>query len=204
MKMGKARALLLAAAAMMSCGKGGGGAVTQDGGPGGQTNLVVSWTLAGAAAGSDACMAQGAAQIYVNLSGTIDPTLHESTTVECSLGSVTFSALAIDKLGEPYLEGTLLDAQGTSLAIVGVNVVPQVGATDVSLAFFSPQGTGGGGTTAAASSSSGGTSASTAAASSSSGGTSASTTAASSSSGGTSAASTTSSSSGNPDAGDGG
>jgi len=207
MKIRMARAMLLATAAIVSCGKGTGGSTTGstgDAGVEGPTNLVVSWTLAGSAASSATCMAQGAAQVFVNLSGTLDPTLHQSVTVDCATGTTSFPMLLVQDLGTPYLEGTLLDDKGVTvpMGIVGIDVTPMLGTTAVTLAFFAPQNTGGGGA--------GTTSSSTAASSST---TSSSSHAASSSSGGTGGASTTSSSSSSttasssgssPDAGDGG
>jgi hypothetical protein len=149
--------MVLAAAAIVSCGKGGGGtggAGGGDAGPHGPTNVVVSWTIAGMPADATACTAQGAAQIYLNLSGTVDPSLHQSTMVPCSMGTVTWSQLLVEKLGQPYLEGTLLDASGKMVAIAGVDVVPAVGTTDVTLPFFSAQEGGTGGMTTSSSSSS--------------------------------------------------
>ncbi len=151
--------------------------------------------------------AHGAQQIAITLSGTIDPSLHQSTTVDCSKGSVSFDQLLVQGLGTPYLEGTLLDAMGHSVAIAGVDVVPVLGTTKASLAFFAPSGSGGASSssTSAASTSAASTtaattsSASSSAASTSGGGSSSSTAAASSST-----AAATSSSSGGAGGGDGG
>ncbi len=132
--------------ALASCGKSGGSAGAGgdvDAGPMGPTNLVVTWTLAGMPASAATCTAHQAAQIYVNLSGTIDPTLHQTTTLDCATGTLTFSQLLVQDLGTPYLEGTLLDSMGATVTITGVDVVPTVGTTNVTLAFFAPQGTGG-------------------------------------------------------------
>jgi hypothetical protein len=202
MRIRMAGAMVLAAVAIVSCGKGGGGGGgaggDADAGPHGPTDIVVSWTLAGMPADATTCMAQGSSQIYLNLSGTIDPSLHQSTTVPCSMGSVTWSQLLVENLGQPYLEGTLLDASGTMVAIVGVDVVPTVGMTNVTLPFFGPNdgGTGGMTTTSSSSSSSSTTSTGTggdAGTSSSSSGGDAGTGGASSSSSSSSSSSTTSS-----------
>ncbi len=206
MKMRRARSLVLATAAIVSCGKGaGGGTSSGDAGLHGPTNLVVTWTLAGKPADAAGCMAHGAVMTYVNLSGTIDPTLHQTQTLDCSAGTVTFSNLLVEDLGMPYLEGTLLDDMGTAVQTTGLDVTPALGTTNVTLAFFGPQGTGGGGmggsptTTSSHASSSGG--------GGGGGGGGAATTASStaaSSAGGTGGAATTSSSSGIMDAGGGG
>jgi hypothetical protein len=207
MKLGRARALLLVTAAIMSCGKGGGSmGSTGDAGVNGPTNLVVSWTLAGKPASAATCMAGGAAQIFINLSGTIDPTLHQSTMVDCSMGTFTFGKLLVEDLGtSSYLEGTLLDATGMAVpsGLVGVTVLPTLGTTDVTLAFFAPSGAGGGGMGGApASSSSSQAASSSHAASSSSGGHGGASAAASSSSSAaaSSSSSSSASSSGSQDA----
>lgn len=207
MRVSRARAWVLATAAIVSCGKssGGGGGGGADAGLHGPTEVSVTWTLAGKPADLAGCMAHGASQIFVNLSGTIDPSLHQSQTVDCSAGPVTFKNLLIENLGTPYVEGTLLDAKSTTVAITGVDVSPMLGTTSVTLAFFAPQNTGGMGgmmTTGPSSSSSSSTT------SSSSGGTGG----ASSSSGGmggmggapSSSSSASSASSGIVDAGGGG
>ncbi len=213
MKIRMARALLLATAAIVSCGKGGGSTTgsTGDAGVEGPTNLVVAWTLAGSPASATTCRTQGAVQVFVNLTATLDPSLHQSVTVDCATGTTTFAGLLVQDLGStPYLEGTLLDAQGVTvpMGIVGVDVTPVLGTTSVTLAFFGPQNTGGGG---AGTTSSTTTTSSHAASSSSGGGgggstsSSASTSTSSSTSTTTSSStSTTTSSSGSADAGDGG
>jgi hypothetical protein len=148
---------------MGSCGKGGNGGGNgggtagvggADAGPTGPTDLAVSWTLAGMPADATGCMAHGATQIFVNLSGTIDPALHQSMTVDCAMGSLTFPKLLVEKLGMPYLEGTLLDAKSKTVAITGVDVTPMLGTTAVTLDFFSAMGTGGAGSSSSAASSS--------------------------------------------------
>jgi hypothetical protein len=190
MNMRRARSLLLATAAIVSCGKGGSGTSTGDAGIHGPTDLVVTWTLAGAAGSTTSCMAHGAAQIYLNLSGTIDPTLHQTQTVDCSLGTLTFSNLLVEDLGMPLLEGTLLDDMGTTVATVDVTVTPMLGMTSIPLAFFAPLSTGGSGGTSASSS----TAASSSHAASSSGGTGGAAGSSSSGGGGASSASSAASS----------
>jgi hypothetical protein len=202
MKVGMARAALLAVAAVMaiaSCGKGSGAATTTgagggDAGPSGPTTLAVTWTLAGAPASASTCTAHGATQIALTLSGTIDPSEHQSTTVDCAKGSTKFDDLLVQNLGTPYLEGALLDAMGTSVAIVGVDVTPVLGTTDATLAFFAPQGTGGAGG-ASSSSTAASTAAASTSASSGGGSTAASSSAASSTAASSSAAASSSSSS---------
>jgi hypothetical protein len=170
----------------------------------GPTDVVVSWTLAGKPADAGGCMAHGAAQIFVNMSGTVDPASHQSTTVDCSMGSVTFPKLLVQNLGTPYVEGTLLDAMGKSVAIVGVDAMAMLGTTNVTLAFFGPQNTGGSSSTASSSqaASSGMGGASTTSSSSTSASSAASSSATSSSSSSTasssSAAASSSSSTGGP------
>ncbi len=190
MRMWMAGAMVLATAAIVSCSKGGGGnggaGGGADAGPHGPTDIVVTWTLAGVPADATSCTANGADQIYLNLSGTIDPTLHQTTTVPCSMGSVTWSQLLVENLGEPLLEGTLLDTSGKSVAITDVNVVPTVGKTNVTLAFFAPDD---GGTGSSSSSSSSSSTSSTSSSGTNDGGTS------SSSSGGDDGGTSTSSSS---------
>src|ERR1700679_3516789 len=101
MRIRGARAWVLAAVAIVSCGKssngggGGGAGGSSDAGPMGPTNLVVSWTLAGVPADAAGCTARKATNIFVYLSGTIDPSLHQSTTVTCATGKVTFSQLLV-------------------------------------------------------------------------------------------------------------
>jgi len=112
--------------------------------PPGPTNLVVSWAFAGKAASADECAAREATQVYVNLSGTIDPALHQKTTEDCASGSVTFPDLDVQKLGTPFLEGILLDKDGKSIAQVGVTVEPTPGSTNVTLDFFGGAGGAGG------------------------------------------------------------
>jgi hypothetical protein len=145
MKTGMARALVLATAMVVSCGKSS--SSTGDAGPHGPTNIVVKWTIAGKAASASSCDAQGAKQVFVNLSGTIDVSLHKSVTVDCEKGTTTFTDLLVEDLGEPYLEGTLLDEKGMSvpMGIVGVNLMPVPGTTNVTLDFFPPMNMGGGG-----------------------------------------------------------
>src|SRR5262245_35409005 len=107
MKMGWAQALLVVIAATAACGKGGSGS-TGDAGVHGPTNLVAKWTFTGKAADASGCMAHGASQVYVNLSGTVDPSLHKSATVDCAKGSFSFGSPLVEDLGMPYLEATLL------------------------------------------------------------------------------------------------
>jgi hypothetical protein len=146
MNTSRARMLVLATAAIVSCGKGaGGGTSSGDAGVHGPTDLVVTWTLAGKPASSADCTANGATQTFVNLSGTIDPSLHQTQTVDCATGTVTFSQLLVEKLGMPDLEGTLLDSMGKTVQTTHLDVMPVLGTTNVTLAFFAPSNTGGGG-----------------------------------------------------------
>ena len=206
MRIRGARAWALAGVAIVStivsCGKSGGGGAGAgggvDAGPMGPTNLVVTWTLAGMPASATTCTAHQGAQVYVNLSGTIDPSLHQTTTLDCATGTVTFSQLLVQDLGTPYLEGTLLDSMGETVTITGVDVVPTVGTTNVTLAFFAPQGTGGAGGTTTTTTTTHSSSSSTSSGSGGTGGSmtsSSSSGAASSSSSGTASSSSSSSSS---------
>jgi hypothetical protein len=176
MKMRMARALLIATVAMVSCSKSA--STDLDAGPHGPTNIVVKWTIDGKAASTASCKARNAAQVYINLSGTIDTELHQSVTIDCAKGTTTFESLLVEKLGMPYIEGTLLDDKGVTvndmdlgLAEAGVNLMPIPGTTNVTLAFYPPpSGTGGAGGMGASSSSTVASSSSTVASSSSSGG----------------------------------
>jgi hypothetical protein len=136
MKTGMPRGLLVAVALAVSCGKGGSASTTGDGGLHGPTDVIAEWTFTGKAASASECAAHKAVQVYVNMSGTVDPTLHQTVTVDCAKGSVTFPKLLVEDLGSPYVEATLLDDKMVTIAIVGVNVVPTLGKTTVKLDFF--------------------------------------------------------------------
>ena len=144
MKMGKARALLVALVLVAACGKGGSSTTTGgDAGPEGPTKLTAKWTFTGKPASAAECTAHMGQQVYVNLSGTIDPSLHKTVTTDCSKGTLDLGSLQVQDLGEPYLEATLLDDMGKTITIAGVNVMPTLGSTTVTLDFFPPAGTGG-------------------------------------------------------------
>jgi hypothetical protein len=167
-----ARALLLAAAAIISCSTSNGGAGTGAPGPQGPTSLVVSWTFGGSPASGASCAMAGAAEVFVNLSGTFNPTADQSVTVYCSAGAITLSGLLVQDLGTAsHLTGTLLDSNGATvpMGVVGVDVTPTLGTTAVTLAFFPSQSTGGGGAGTSTSTSTS-TSTTTSTATSSSGG----------------------------------
>jgi hypothetical protein len=213
---------LLATAAIVSCHKSN-ETVAADSGLDGPTDLVVTWTLAGMPAQAQSCMMIGAAQVAIDVSGTIDPSLHQSATLDCAAGTTTFPRLLVEKLGTPYVEGTLLDGKGVTVIdamynmplIVGATVTPQIGTTTVKLDFdawrepsgaASSSGSSSTSTSTSSSSATGGTGG-VATASSSSGGTGGVVGASSSSTGSSSTSGSTSSgasSSGIQDAGDGG
>lgn len=133
---------LLGVLSAMACGKSSGGPVV-DAGPHGPTKLTVKWTFTGKAASGDECSAHNAEDVYVNMSGTIDPELHQKTTVACSKGSVDFGSPLIEKLGQPYIEAALLDKDGISVAVVGQLVTPTTATTEVVLDFFPAMNVGG-------------------------------------------------------------
>lgn len=178
MKTRQAYALLFAMGGIMAaadCGKGQEGA--GGGGPG-PTDLTVTWTFSGKPASAEECTARKGQKVFVNLSGTVNPDLHQTATEDCAKGSVKFSGLDIETLGMPYLEGRLLDENGKRVTQEGQVILPQSGATNVTLDFFPVQGEGG----ASASSSSSAASSSVTAAASSSASTSASSSASTSTS----------------------
>jgi len=143
MKMAWARTLLAALVATAACSKSGTGA-TGDGGVTGPTDLVAKWTFTGKPASAAECSARMGDKVYVNLSGTVDATLHQTVTADCAKGTVDLGSHQVEDLGLPYLEATLLDAKGVQVTIVGVNVTPVLGTTTVTLDFFpAPMGTGG-------------------------------------------------------------
>jgi hypothetical protein len=184
MKTRRARALLVAVAVAVSCGKGESGSTTGDSGLHGPTDVIAEWTFTGKAASASECSAHQAVQVYVNMSGTIDPTLHQTVTLDCAKGSVTFPKLLVEDLGSPFLEGTLLDDKMLAIATVGVNVVPSLGKTTVKLDFFAA-------TTTTSGSSSSSTSASSTTSSSTTGGTGGATSSGSGPGGGGSSSATT-------------
>ncbi|APR87243.1 Hypothetical protein A7982_12592 [Minicystis rosea] len=165
MKIGWARAIVLAALAVAACSKSGTGD-TGDAGPHGPTKLTAKWTFTGKPASASECEAHGASQVYVNLSATIEPSLHQTLTVECEKGTASFGSPLVEELGMPFLEASLLDDKGVTVATVSTNVNPEPGTTTVTLDFFPAMNTGGAGTT-----SSSAVSSSSSAVSSSSGGT---------------------------------
>jgi hypothetical protein len=162
------RALLLAltgVAATAHCGKGTGeSSGTTALGP---TDVVVTWTLSGKPATTEACKALGAYQVSVTLSATNDPKLHQNTDVDCEKGTVTFAALDGDGLGMPFLEAALLSDKGGTLTRADMTITPLAGKTPATLDFFplvvattsattgGSSVTSGGGTTSATSSGSG-------------------------------------------------
>lgn len=158
-------AALLAIISAGACGKG----ATTDGGdagPTGPTKMTVKWTFTGKPASAAECSAHMAEEVFVNLSGTIDPELHKSDTVACSKGTADLGSPLIEKLGQPYVEASLLDAKGVTVTLVGQLVNPTPGATEVVLDFFPAMNVGGAGTSSSSS-----TSASSAASTSGMGGT---------------------------------
>ncbi|MFT3769401.1 MAG: hypothetical protein QM820_28520 [Minicystis sp.] len=168
MKMGWARALLLAAAAMAACSKSGSGD-TGDAGPHGPTNLTVKWVFSGKPASASECSAHEALQVFVTLSATLDPELHQTITADCDKGSVSLGSPLVENLGQPFVEAALLDDKGVTVAVASANVTPVPGSTTVTLDFFPVMGTGGAGGMMSSSSSAASSAASTAAASSSGG-----------------------------------
>lgn len=157
--------LLLGVTSAMACSKSS-TLATPDAGPHGPTKLTVKWTFTGKAASSAECSAHMAEQVYVNMSGTTDPELHQKKTVDCSKGSVDFGSPLIENLGQPYIEASLLDKDGISVALVSQLVTPTTSTTEVVLDFFPAMNVGG-----MSGSSSSSTSASSAASSSGMGGT---------------------------------
>ena len=111
---------------------------TSSGGKSGPTPTAVdvTWTLAGEPASAASCEAHGGTQVYVNLGGTVDTTMHQTTIVDCSLGSVKFDKLTVEGLGAPYLDVILLDKDGKTVDIQGAEVAPVATSTAVAIDFF--------------------------------------------------------------------
>ncbi len=108
------------------------------------TDLVVTWSFAGKPASAEECSNRKATQVYLNLSGTVDVTLHQTKTLDCPVGTVTFPGLTVQSLGMPDLEGILLDKDGKSITSLDVTVVPVGGQTKTALDFFGAMGGAGG------------------------------------------------------------
>jgi hypothetical protein len=166
MKIQRAYALLLGMvgiAASTDCS-------SESTGPGddtpGPTDLTVTWTFSGQPATAEECMTRKGTKVYLTLSATKDPSLHQSVTEECSKGSVKFSGLNIGKLGMPYLEGILVNEKEIKVDHQVLTVMPMPGATDVTLDFFPVKTDGGAGGSSSSSSSSAASSSSSASSSS--------------------------------------
>lgn len=154
MKIRRAHALLLGVvgiAASTNCSSESAGAGDKAPGP---TDLTVTWTFSGKPASAEECTTRGGTKVYVNLSGTYDPSLHQSVTEECATGSVKFANLNLDKLGMPYLEGALINAKEIRVTQTGLTVTPTSGPTNVTLDFFPVPDGGAGGASSSSSSSS--------------------------------------------------
>src|SRR4051812_39816505 len=93
MKTRKAYALLLAVTAVAAFADCSGESTGSSEMPLGPTDVVVTWTFAGEAASDATCMARMGTQVYVNLSGTVDPKLHQTVTEDCAKGTVKFPQL---------------------------------------------------------------------------------------------------------------
>jgi hypothetical protein len=85
------------------------------------------------------------AQVFVTLSATIDPALHKTATVDCEKGTFDFGSPLVEDLGLPYIEASLLDEKGVTVAKASTDVSPVPGSTTVTLDFFPAMNTGGAG-----------------------------------------------------------
>jgi hypothetical protein len=138
---GWVRALLLAMsaiAAVTACGKGGSGGAGGgvDAGLTGPTKLTATWTFSGKPASAAECSTRGAATVFVTLSATLDPTLHKTLSADCATGKVELGTMNIEDLGQPYVEGALLDDKGVALTNAGALVTPTAKTTGVNLDFY--------------------------------------------------------------------
>ena len=123
-------------AATAHCGKGSESSGTPPLGP---TDVVVTWTFDGKPASAMECMARGGVTVSVTMSATSDPSLHQQSTASCEKGSLTFSALDTAGLGQPFVEGALLDDKGQTKTRADVTATPAPGKTAVTLDFFPTQ-----------------------------------------------------------------
>src|SRR4051812_38856063 len=89
--------LALFAGTLASCSSGSIGDTASAGGPAPSvaTEIVVTWTFDGKPASVEECAGRGAKHVYLNLSGTVDPALHQTETLDCARGGVTFSKLTV-------------------------------------------------------------------------------------------------------------
>jgi hypothetical protein len=154
MKILRAYALLLGMVGIAASTDCSGESTGGDKAPG-PTDLTVTWTFSGKPASADECMARMGTKVHVNLSGTYDPSLHQTVTEECATGTVKFANLDIEKLGTPYLEGALLNAKEMRVTQAGLTVMPTSGATNATIDFYPiPDGGAGGASSSSSSSSS--------------------------------------------------
>jgi hypothetical protein len=117
-----------------SSGSTGAGA----GGPHGPTDITVSWTVKDQPPATGCDSVTAGAQVHLKISGAIKVDLNQDQTVDCKVGTAVFKGVLVEDLGAtPLLEGSYLQADGHAQDEVAVVFQPTVGATTITIGFFS-------------------------------------------------------------------
>lgn len=130
-----------ACAVAASCGKSSSSSTGSGGtGPQGPVDITVNWTIKGQPASDMVCqntLLIPGGLVHIQITATLDPSLHQDTTVACSAGRVLFKGLLVEKLGMPLVEAQLENPKMGEFDVQSQTINPMPGAMTVNIDFLS-------------------------------------------------------------------